>query len=227
MPKSKRERKVTLSKTKGKGFKGKEKIVDEVRACVERYTSVYVYTADNLRSAPLQVIRTDWADSRLFFGRGKQLAVALGRTPEAEVRTGLSRVANALVGREGGLLFTSRPRADVVRYFANFAHAEFARAGFVATETRTLPAGPLDTFAHSIEPYLRKLGMPTTLDCGVVTLQKGYTVCTVGEKLSADQAKVLQLLGVKMAEFKLRLHAAWSDGVFDEALEAEPVGPPE
>lgn len=216
MPKSKREKKVTLSKTKAKGYAGKEKIVDEVRACVERYSSVYVYTADNMRNAPLKGVRADWADSRFFFGRAKQIAVALGRTPESEMRDGLSRISKALLGREGGLLFTNRPREEVERYFKSFAHAEFARSGFVATETRVVPAGPLEKFAHSIEAYLRKLGLPTTLDCGVVTLLKDYTICTEGEKLTSDQAKLLQLFGVKMAEFKLRLRAAWTDGNFDE-----------
>lgn len=220
MPKSKREKKVTLSRTKGKGFAGKEKIVEEVRACVERYSSVYVYTADNMRNAPLKGIRAAWADSRLFFGRSKQLAVALGRTPESEMRDGLSRISSALLGREGGLLFTSRPRAEVQGYFAEYAQADFARAGFVATATHTLPAGPLEQFSHSLEPYLRKLGLPTVLDCGVVTLQKEHTVCAQGDKLTPEQAKVLQLLGVKMAEFRLRLHAVWSDNTFEDALDS-------
>jgi mRNA turnover protein 4 len=219
MPKSKREKKVTLSRTKGKGFAGKEKIVEDVRACLERHTSVYVYTAENLRNAPLKRIRAEWADSRLFFGRAKQLAVALGRTPESEARDGLSKISAALLGREGGLLFTSRPRADVEAYFRAYAHGEYARAGFVATDTLSLPAGPLPKFAHSIEPYLRKLGMPTKLDCGVVTLLKDYVVCAEGDKLNADQAKILQLLDIKLATFRVHLRAAWTDGSF-EALDA-------
>ncbi|KAJ1637953.1 hypothetical protein T492DRAFT_900566 [Pavlovales sp. CCMP2436] len=184
---SKRVKKVTLSKTKGKGYEGKTKSVDDVRACVEKYSSVYVYTAENMRNAPLKGIRAEWRDSRFFFGRTKQLAVALGRTTESEMRVGLSRVSEALLGREGGLLFTNRTREE----------------------------GPLERMAHSIEPYLRKLGLPTKLDCGVVTLLKNHTVCTAGEKLSADQAKLLQLLDVKLAQFKVSLRAAWTDDTFD------------
>jgi mRNA turnover protein 4 len=215
MPKSKRVKKVTLSKTKGKGFEGKTKSVEDVRACVEKYSSVYVYTAENMRNAPLKGIRAEWRDSRFFFGRTKQLAVALGRTTESEMRDGLSRVSEALLGREGGLLFTNRTREEVLQYFDAYLHYDFARAGFVATETHTLTEGPLERMAHSIEPYLRKLGLPTKLDCGVVTLLKDHIVCTAGEKLTADQAKLLQLLDVKMTQFKLSLRAAWTDGSFD------------
>jgi mRNA turnover protein 4 len=56
--------------------------------------------------------------------------------------------------------------------------------------------------------------MPTKLDCGVVTLLKEYTVCAEGDKLTSDQAKLLQLLNVKMATFKVILRAAWADGAF-------------
>lgn len=222
MPKSKRAQKVTLAKTKAKGYAGKEKIVEEVRSCVDRYSSVYVYTAQNMRNALLKDVRAQWADSRFFFGRTKQIAVALGKSPESEIRDGLSGISRALLGREGGLLFTNRPRAEVEAFFKSYEHLDYARAGFVATETHRLPAGPLHQFAHSLEPYLRKLGMPTTLDCGVVTLQRDFNVCEAGQKLTPEQAKLLQLLKIQMAAFKLHLRAAWADGALDTAFAPVP-----
>jgi mRNA turnover protein 4 len=66
-----------------------------------------------------------------------------------------------------------------------------------------------------MEPYLRKLGLPTKLDQGTVIMLAPYTVCRAGEPLNSDQAKLLQLLGIKMALFKLRLRCRWSkDGEF-------------
>ena len=38
---------------------------------------------------------------------------------------------------------------------------EYARAGTDATETVELEEGALDGFPHNMEPYLRKLGLPT------------------------------------------------------------------
>ena len=43
---------------------------------------------------------------------------------------------------------------------------EFARAGNTATQTVVAPAGPLLAFTHDIEPQLRKLGLPTSLERG-------------------------------------------------------------
>ena len=55
------------------------------------------------------------------------------------------------------------------------------------------------------------------LDTGVVTLLVDYTVCKEGATLESDATKLLQLLGVKMAVFKLDLKGRWSrdDGSFE------------
>lgn len=214
MPKSKRVQQLTLSKTKSKGHEGKASFIEEVRECANRFTSVYVFTVKNMRSEPLKALRAQWPDSRLFFGRTRQIAVALGRTPESEVQDGISGVSNAILGQEGGLLFTSRPREEVEQFFQEYQHQDFARSGFMATETRKLDAGPHPSFAHSLEPHLRKLGMPTKLESGVVTLLRDFTVCESGSRLTPEQAKLLQVLNVKMAVFRIVLQGVWTAGAF-------------
>jgi len=87
---------------------------------------------------------------------------------------------------------------------------EYARAGFVATRAITLDEGPMPQFPHSMEPYLRKLGLPTRLQSGVVHLLTNWPLCREGEELNSDHAKLLQLLDIKMAEFKLSLLCHWS-----------------
>ena len=46
MPKSKREQKITLSRTGKKGRDRKQAIIEEVRECVDKYKSLYVFTAN-------------------------------------------------------------------------------------------------------------------------------------------------------------------------------------
>jgi hypothetical protein len=48
-------------------------------------------------------------------------------------------------------------------------------------------------FSHSLETYLRSLGMPTSLKGGVIELLSEYTVCKAGEPLTPEQAKLLVL----------------------------------
>lgn len=111
-----------------------------------------------------------------------------------------------------GLLFTDSTKKEVTGWFDDYGVEDFARAGFKATQTVQLKEGPLKQFSHSIEPYLRQLGMPTKLDRGVVTLIKDYEVCKEGGILTPEQAKILELLEYRLATFKLILRAKWSKG---------------
>lgn len=216
MPKSKRAKKVTLSKTQKKGRDRKQTIIDEVQHCCDTFRSCYAFDADNMRNAALKDVRAKLTGSRLFFGRTKLLTAALGRTPQDEYRDGLSQVAQALAGGEAGLLFTNEPIETVRHVMEETQVAEFARAGSTATESVTLEAGPLHNFPHNMEPYLRKLGLPTKLEMGVVQLLADHVVCRANTPLDADQAKLLQLLGNRMAVFKLTLRCRWTgDGNFE------------
>jgi len=217
MPKSKRAQKVTLSKTQKKTHDRKQNIIDEVRQCADKYSTCYVLGVNNMRNVALQRVRSTLSSSRLFFGRTKLLSTALGRTPSEEHREGLHQVSQALHGQgEAGLLFTDEPIATVEKVLGESELDEFARAGVPATETVELEEGPLPQFPHNMEPYLRKLGLPTRLDNGVVTLRCNHAVCKEGVTLDSDAAKLLQLLNIKMATFKLSLRCKWtSDGHYE------------
>lgn len=66
-----------------------------------------------------------------------------------------------------GLLFTNKAADDVKEWFQKYSCQDFANAGFVALREETLPEGPLTQFTHSMEPQLRKLGLPTVLKKGM------------------------------------------------------------
>lgn len=219
MPKSKRDKKVSLTQTQKKGHDRKQNIIDEVRQCADKYSTVYVLGVNNMRNVALQRVRSQLSSSRIFFGRTKLLSCALGRTPSEEHKDGLHHVANGLQGQgEAGLLFTDASLDQIQKVLDEAQVDEFARAGASATETVELEAGPLHQFPHNQEPYLRKLGLPTRLDNGVVTLRVNHSVCREGATLDAEQCKVLQLLNIKQATFKLTLRCRWTDGQFEELM---------
>ena len=199
---------------------------------MEAYGQIFVFQVTNMRNAKLKEVRAKWRDSRsactravrcplrppanrcarcsFFMGKNKVTARALGRTPEEEVAGGLHQVSQLLVGNNVGLLFTARDAAEVKAWFASHGESEVARAGDPASETIVLAEGALPQFPHSIEPHLRKLGLPTSLQRGVIHLVKPHTVCTAGSVLSPEQAQIVKLLGYKMAEFKVELTHRWA-----------------
>ncbi|XP_030026825.2 mRNA turnover protein 4 homolog [Manduca sexta] len=211
MPKSKRDKKVSLTKTNKKGLQLKQKIIEEIRNSLSKYEHIFLFTIDNMRNAKLKDLRNEWKDSRFFFGKNKVMALALGKTKSDEVEDQLNLLSKKLKG-QCGLLMTNRDVPEVLNWFKNFSESEYARAGFVATKDVVLPQGPLKDFSHTIEPHLRRLGLPTSLDRGIIHLIKEYQVCKKGTALTPEQASTLKLLGIQMADFKVVIKCHWTKG---------------
>ncbi|GMH09516.1 hypothetical protein Nepgr_011357 [Nepenthes gracilis] len=220
MPKSKRNRPVTLSKTKKKGREHKEVIVSGIRDAVDSYTSVFVFTYENMRNLKFKEFREQLkSTSRFFLGSNKVMQVALGRSIADEIRPGIHKVSKLLRGNSG-LLVTNMAKDEVRQLFDEYEDYDFARTGSNATETVELKEGPLDQFTHEMEPFLRKQGMPVRLNKGVVELVSDFVVCEEGKPLSPESARILRLLGNKMATFKLYLVCRWSVDEFELYKEA-------
>lgn len=151
---------------------------------------------------------------------------ALGDTPETEAAPNLHLVTPHLSGAVG-LLFTSRAAESVIDYFENFRPSDFARAGTEATRSFSIPNGlvyaragevPADQdepISHTMEPALRKLGVPTRLVKGKVMLeltedQEGFPVCRKGQTLDSRQTTLLKMFGITSSEFKVDLKSHWS-----------------
>jgi mRNA turnover protein 4 len=164
-----------------------------------------------MRNSKLKDIRTEWKHSRFFFGKNKVMALALGRTKEEEYKENLHQISQRLKGSVG-LLFTNQPKDYVIDWFQRYCEMDYARSGNAATTTIVLDAGPLEDLSHSMEPQLRQLGLPTALKKGVITLLQDYQVCSEGDILSPEQAKILKLLAHPMAEFRIQLEYVWSSG---------------
>eukprot|EP00244_Chara_vulgaris_P012559 TRINITY_DN668_c0_g1_i2.p1 TRINITY_DN668_c0_g1~~TRINITY_DN668_c0_g1_i2.p1 ORF type:complete len:227 (+),score=39.25 TRINITY_DN668_c0_g1_i2:293-973(+) len=223
MPKSKRNKLVSLTVTKKRGKERKETMVGNVRECFDKYASLYVLGWENMRNTKLKELRDQFsASSRFFLGSNKVLQIALGRTQADEEREGLHKVSELLHG-DRGLFFTNLPKDEVMRFFSEFEVYDFARLGNIATETVELEEGPLHQFPHDLEPFLRKQGMPTRLNRGVVELVGKHTVCKEGQSLTPEASRILRLLGVKMAPFHIHLVARWSPEteleIFPQAME--------
>ncbi|KAF9581514.1 mRNA turnover 4 [Lunasporangiospora selenospora] len=215
MPKSKRNRVVALTQTDKKGRAGKDALYDQIRESADQYKYIWIFSVENMRNTYLKTVRSEWKHSRFFFGRTKVMAKALGTSPEDEYKDNFCQLADQLVGHVG-LLFTNIEPTEVQEYFANYTETDYARSGIRATSDFVVPAGPVhrgeDKFPHNMEPQLRNLGMPTTLANGVVTLLNDYRVCKEGQTLTPEQAQLLKLFYVQMADFHVTLKSYYHDG---------------
>nr|CAG4642735.1 EOG090X0BJA [Evadne anonyx] len=216
MPKTKRYKKISLTNTKKKGLGGKQQLVEGVREAVDKYSNIFLFSVQNMRNNKLKFIRNEWKDSRFFLGKNRVIAVALGKSKLDECRENVHEISKRLKG-QCGILFTDKTKQEVSEYFDKYVESDYARAGNIATETVTLQPGPLEQFPFNMEPALRKLGLPTSLQRGVVTLLKETTVCKAGSPLKPEEARLLKLLCIHQAEFKVTIEAVLSkDGEFED-----------
>jgi len=215
MPKSKRDKRISLTQTKKKGLENKQKIVEKIHECVDIYKNIFTFSVQNMRNSKLKNVRQAWLHSRFHFGKNKVLAVALGRSAGNEYKDNLHKLSQHLIGQTG-LLFTDRAKDDVLSWFEKYSELDYARSGHLSTQTVTIEEGPLELFSHSMEPQLRALGLPTQLQKGIIHLVKDHTICESGKVLTPEQARILKLFGYQMAMFSLKIESMWSsDGTYE------------
>ena len=223
MPKSKRAKVVHLSKV---GKKGKElniKLFADVRASLDKNQYCYIFAVDNMRNTYLKDVRTHFSESggRLFFGKTKVMAKALGHSPEEEHLPDIHKLTPYLTGTVGLLCTNQRPE-DVLQYFQEYVQTDFARAGVHAKRDFVVPTGIVysrggdipqsedEPVPHSIEPNLRRWGMPTRLNKGKVIIEGDYEICREGQELQSGQTALLKMFGVTMAEFRVKVLAYYN-----------------
>ena len=93
MPKSKRNKLVSLTQTKKKGFELKSSLIKEVQECVDKYARIFVFSVENMRNSKLKDVRNEWKHSRFFFGKNKVMMIALGKDKQSEYKGNLSQIS--------------------------------------------------------------------------------------------------------------------------------------
>jgi ribosomal protein L10 len=72
----------------------KKKLVEDIRACLDEYKYVWIFSVGDMRTDGLQEVRNLWKGTgRIIYGKNKVVAKALGESEETEYKTGLSEIA--------------------------------------------------------------------------------------------------------------------------------------
>lgn len=220
MPKSKRAKIVHLSQTDAKGREGKVKVVEAIRENLEGYTNLFLVEYENMRTAMFQKVRVAWTDSKFFMCKNSLIRIALGRTAAEEQRPGLHKLTADFRGNVG-LLMTNKSDREVLEYFGTYGRRTYARAGGIASETVTLPAGIIKGQPFSNFETLKKLGLPISLQRAEIELLTNYTICEKGTVLGPEQCKLLKIFGKEMATFKINVTGFWNEDTGFQSYKAE------
>lgn len=137
MPRSKRAKVVSLSKTQkvGASKEFRKAKVNLVRDAVDEYKNIFIFSFANLRESKMKEVRMEWKESRIYMGKNRVAQVALGKTPEDEVRDNLhllSQVRKTAHGRWRG----RRPTTTTIRpHVTNFPSIPLPPFFFLATRS--------------------------------------------------------------------------------------------
>ena len=114
-----------LTQTEKGGRERKSRLMDRIRAAIDEYDRVIVFSFDNMRSTPFKAMRETMAGhSRFFLGSNKVMQIALGRDAASAYRGGLNRVAAVLTGQVG-LMCTNKTVEEVEREFEEHGELRF------------------------------------------------------------------------------------------------------
>ena len=128
MPKSKRIKRTALTNVVSKGRELKTELVDSIRQAIDAYEHLYVVSFENMRSNLFKSVRAKMTDSRIFLGKNKVMALALGKTEAEEYSTKLCKVGRILSGNRC-LLFSNDGPDVISALFDSFQVEDFARSG--------------------------------------------------------------------------------------------------
>jgi len=223
MPKSKRNKVISLTKVKKRPREEKDKIIEKIRTNCEKFKRLFLVSIENERTTFLQEVRKRLRPGELCCAKNKVMQLALGMTPAQECQDGVSKIAQRISG-PCALLFTNDTAVKVQSLFQEYRPVDYARSGAVAASTVTLDKGvdALARLPHSIEAHLRQLGMPTQLKEGKIHLLGDHVVCKKDQELTSDAAQLLKLLEIKQAKFTMTVECHWTKGgKFEDCNEME------
>jgi mRNA turnover protein 4 len=117
MPKSKRSKVVTLTKTGKKTQERKSTLFQQIRDTSDAFANIHVFSVANMRNNFLKEIREELKEScRFFFGKNRVMAKSLGLTIDQEYKKDFASLAKQLEG-DVGLLFTNSDNETIKAYY--------------------------------------------------------------------------------------------------------------
>ena len=141
-----------------------------------------------MRAGPFKTLmHTKRSDSKFFLGKNKVIQVALGKTPEEEHAPNTSQISKYLKGHIC-LLASNKSKEDVNKALKELEVEDFAVSGAIADFTVFLEKGltALDAYTHSLEPYLKQLGLPVKLNFQKLELMSDVYVCREGQVINVE-----------------------------------------
>lgn len=203
MVKSKRVKKVLLTKDLKKKRKDKSEVIEKVHEYIGKFKFVYVVKLKNQRNSALKHLRVMLEPGKLLIGKNKLLQVALGADSNSESAKNAHKVSSFLHG-ERGLIFTDLTPSELNKVLEESSTMELGREGSLSDVTCVVePNTELESMYKSAESHIRRQfpqlkPTPLGLDQGKVV------ICEEGNPLNRYQYLLLKHLDIPCVRFEVK-----------------------
>jgi len=196
-----------LSKVRLEYPEKKVKALAELEDLVSRYNVILLANLSKVRASQLMSLRKKLSTQVRFIVVKNSLAkIALKKLKNAEDLIRLLEGQNLLI-------FTNMNPFKLNLILEKNKVYLPARAGDVATDPITVPAGNTGLPPGPVLSEFKECGVPTRIDAGSIWVAKDTVVRQRGENISLKLASLLSKLGIKPIRAGISIYAAYADGV--------------
>ncbi len=183
--------------------------VKEIEELIQKYEAVGIASLHKVRASQLQELRRKLEGSAHL--RVIKNALVERAISDVEGKPNIGKLADCLEG-PNLFLFTNLNPFKLVLILERSKVRGFAKAGDVATEEVTVPAGNTGLAPGPIISQLGSVGVRTRIESGSVWVNRDTVVAREGDVISQSLAPVLSKLGIKSVEMGLSLRVFYDNG---------------
>ena len=212
MPKSKRTKFVSLTRTKPKTRDSKTKLLNRLKALTTRYTRIAVISFKNMNSSAQLKLRSSLGSiSQVVFGKKSILKLAFGTSEDSKTDNELNMLSDFFGDGQAAVVFSNLPVSSLKEKLEKFEKIEFAQPGTLSPANVILGKGEsvFKKLSSSNDEHLRTLGLDVTVENGKLNLVSDFLCAKKGEALSSEQCKILKLLGIKIGKVSISVRAVY------------------
>jgi len=198
----------------GKTKKDKDVYFKKLIRLLNEYPKIIIVGADNVGSAQLAKIR------RAIRGRGEILMgknTMIRKAIRGHLENNKSLEALLpLVRGNVGFVFCKGDLSDIKKKITELKVAAPAKAGIIAPNDVTVPAGPTG-MEPTMTSFLQALNIQSKITRGQVEIIQDVHLIKVGTKVGASEANLLAKLDIKPFSYGLSIVSVYDEGAIYDA----------
>ncbi len=183
--------------------------VKEMLKDVEKYPVVGIVNLYKLPARDLMNIKQKLkGKARVHMVKKTLMNIILEKSKKENIKS----LKENLDGQPGFLLSETNP-FELAGIIQKSKSKTFAVAGDTAPYDIVVPAGPTSLPAGPAIGELQRAKIKAAIEGGKIIVKQDSLVAEKGSKLTAEQASILQKLGIQTAEIGLNLVSVWDTGL--------------